>query len=161
MNEYDESLQDIGLIDSAEIFQGLLNISATINSTLCGGIVDMKPNYAKTTLMTSNEMVFDDEKLVHGGFIFGAAEWAAHVAINTPHSVTIGAKVNLYAPAKVGDMVEFEAHAYYEESKKREVKVIGTIKEIKIFEGTYQIVVLEEHIFRLQQRKMTSDESQQ
>ena len=62
---------------------------------------------------------------------------------------------------KVGDMVEFEAHAYYEESKKREVKVIGTVKEIKIFEGTYQIVVLEEHIFRLQQRKMTSDESQQ
>ncbi|ARR02243.1 MULTISPECIES: PaaI family thioesterase [Campylobacter] len=161
MSEYDESLQDIGLIDSSELFQGLLNIPININSTLCGGILDMKPNYAKTALVTSNEMIFDDEKLIHGGFIFGAAELAAHVSVNTQYSVTIGAKVNLYAPARVGDLIEFEAHAYFEESKKREVKVIGTIKGIKVFEGTYQIVVLEEHIFKLQQKKKVSDEDEQ
>ncbi|ARQ97502.1 acyl-CoA thioesterase [Campylobacter lanienae NCTC 13004] len=161
MSEYDESLQDVGLIDSSERFQGILNIPISINSTLCGGIINMKPNYAKTALMTSNEMVFDDEKLIHGGFIFGAAEWAAHVAINTQYSVTISAKVNLYAPAKVGDLVEFEAHAYFEESKKREIKVIGTIKDIKVFEGTYQVVVLEEHIFKLQQKKKVNGEEEQ
>ncbi|MCR8678481.1 MULTISPECIES: hotdog fold domain-containing protein [Campylobacter] len=157
MSEYDESLQDIGLIDSSERFQGILNIPMSINSTLCGGILDMKSNYAKTALMASNEMVFDDERLVHGGFIIGAGEWAAHVAVNTRYSVTISTKANLYAPARVGDLIEFEAHAYFEESKKREIKVVGTIKGVKVFEGTYQIVVLEEHIFKIQQKKKSDD----
>ena len=161
MSEYDKSLQDVGLIDSSESFKGILNIPISINSTLCGGIINMKPNYAKTALVTSDEMVFDDEKLIHGWFIFGAAEWAAHVAINTQYSVTISAKVNLYAPAKVGDLIEFEAQAYFEESKKREIKVVGTIKDIKVFEGTYQVVILEEHIFKLQQKKKINDEEEQ
>ena len=161
MSEYDKSLQDVGLIDSSESFKGILNIPISINSTLCGGIINMKPNYAKTALVTSDEMVFDDEKLIHGGFIFGAAEWAAHVAINTQYSVTISDKVNLYAPAKVGDLIEFEAQAYFEESKKREIKVVGTIKDIKVFEGTYQVVILEEHIFKLQQKKKLNDEEEQ
>ena len=161
MSEYDKSLQDVGLIDSSESFKGILNIPISINSTLCGGIINMKPNYAKTALVTSDEMVFDDEKLIHGGFIFGAAEWAAHVAINTQYSVTISAKVNLYAPAKVGDLIEFEAQAYFEESKTREIKVVGTIKDIKVFEGTYQVVILEEHIFKLQQKKKINGEEEQ
>ena len=161
MSEYDKSLQDVGLIDSSESFKGILNIPISINSTLCGGIINMKPNYAKTASVTSDEMAFDDEKLIHGGFIFGAAEWAAHVAINTQSSVTISAKVNLYAPAKVGDLIEFEAQAYFEESKKREIKVVGTIKDIKVFEGTYQVVILEEHIFKLQQKKKINGEEEQ
>lgn len=161
MSEYDENLQDIGLIYSSERFEGILNIPMSINSTLCGGILDMKPNYAKTALMASNEMAFDDEKLVHGGFIIGAGEWAAHVAVNTQYSVTISSKANLYAPAKVGDLIEFEAHAYFEESKKREIKVVGTIKGVKVFEGTYQIVVLEEHIFKIQQKKKSDDNDEE
>ena len=44
MSEYDESLKDVGLIDSSERFKEILNIPISINSTLCGGIIDMKTN---------------------------------------------------------------------------------------------------------------------
>ena len=42
-----------------------------------------------------------------------------------------------------------------------EIKVVGTIKDIKVFEGTYQVVILEEHIFKLQQKKKINGEEEQ
>ena len=48
---------------------------------------------------------------------------------------SIGARINFFGPLKLGDVVEFDAQARFEESRKREVKVIGYVKEIKIFGG--------------------------
>ena len=119
----------------------------------CGTIIDIKKNYAKTFVGLTPDMKYDSD-LANSGFLFIAADFAAQAAVNLPYLVTIGSKVSFFAPAKIGDIIEFEANAFFEESKKREVKVIGKIKEIKIFEGNFQIVVLEDHILKLQKQAL-------
>ena len=57
---------------------------------------------------------------------------------------------NFFAPAKVGDLVNFEAKGRFEDARKREIKVIGMINEIKVFEGIFQAVILERHILQTQ-----------
>ena len=78
---------------------------------LCGSIVDLKKGYAKVTLPCSKDMSVDNLGLIHGGFIFGAADFAAMAAVNEPTVVLIGSKTRFLAPAKIGDVVEFEAKA--------------------------------------------------
>ncbi len=119
-----------------------------IRSSLCGTILKLDTGYSKTTLQTTKDMVLDDLGLIHSGFIFGAADYAAAVAVNEPNIVIIGSRSKFLAPAKVDDLIEFEANAKFEDSRKREIKVSGFINEIKIYEGLFQAVVLEQHIFK-------------
>ena len=119
-----------------------------IRSHLCGSIIKLEAGYSKTTLQTTKEMSLDDFGLIHSGFIFGAADYAAAVAVNEPNVVIIGSRSKFLAPAKVDDMIEFVAYAKFEDSRKREIKVTGHINEIKVFEAVFQAVVLEQHIFK-------------
>lgn len=119
-----------------------------IRSNLCGTIIKLEAGYSKTTLQTTKEMTLDDLGLIHSGFIFGAADYAAAVAVNEPNVVIIGSRVKFLAPAKVDDLIEFVAKAKFEDSRKREIKVTGHINEIKVFEGVFQALVLEQHIFK-------------
>jgi len=91
-------------------------------------------------------MTVDELGLIHNGFIFGAAEYAAVCAINEENVVIIGCRSKFFAPARLGDIITFEAKGKFEEARKREIKVIGIINSIKIFEGTFQAVLLEHHI---------------
>ncbi|MFK5882137.1 MAG: PaaI family thioesterase [Sulfurospirillum sp.] len=125
-----------------------LNTHQKIKKSLCGNVIFLEKGHSKTTLQTTNDMSVDTLGLIHSGFIFGAAEYAAVSAINEENLVIISSKTKFLAPAKNGDLIEFDAKAKFEDSRKREVKVIGEINEIKIFEGTYQAVVLENHILK-------------
>lgn len=119
-----------------------------IRANLCGTILELIPGQAKTTLQTIDSMSVDDLGLVHSGFIFGAADYAAAAAINEENVVIIGSRSKFLAPAKVNDLIEFEAKAKFEDSRKREIRVNGYINDIKVFEGTFQAVVLEHHILK-------------
>ncbi len=119
-----------------------------VNSAFSGSIVALDENYAKLQLLTTNDMTTDDLGLVHSGFIFSAADYAAAVAINQENTVIIGSKVSFLAPSKVGDHVEFEAKVKFEDLRKREISVVGKINDIKIFQGTFYAIVLEKHIFK-------------
>ena len=121
-----------------------------LNNSLVGTICELSKNYAKSIMITSSEMVVDNKGLIFDAFIFAAANYVAQAAINKNYSVLIGSKCFFYAPLKLGDILELEAHALFDEtSKKREVKVIGYTKEIKIFESNMQVVSTDEHIFEL------------
>ena len=125
-----------------------LKTHTKIRSNLCGTILKLDTGYSKTTLITTKEMILDDLGLIHSGFIFGAADYAAAVAVNEPNLVIIGSRSKFLAPAKIDDLIEFEAKAKFEDSRKREIKVSGFINEIKVYEGIFQAVVLEQHIFK-------------
>ncbi|MCW1360102.1 hypothetical protein [Campylobacter sp. CCS1377] len=121
-----------------------------INNSLSGFISELSKNHAKSVLITTPEMVVDDHGLIHSAFVFAAANYVAQAAVNKEFSLLISSKTFFYAPLKLGDVLELEAHALFDESsKKREVKVLGHVKEIKIFEANMQVVVTEEHIFKL------------
>ncbi len=119
-----------------------------VRSSLIGNIISLENSKSKTTLQTTDEMAVDTLGLIHNGFIFGAAEYAAAVAVNEENLVVISSKVKFLAPAKSGDLLEFRALAKFEDSRKREIKVVGEINEIKIFEGLFQAVLLENHILK-------------
>ncbi|EOE6927580.1 hypothetical protein ACKTCU_000063 [Campylobacter coli] len=121
-----------------------------LNTSLAGTIIELDKNFAKSILITTSDMVVDEQGLVFDAFIFAAANYVAQASINKEFSVVIGSKCFFYAPLKLGDVLELEAHALFDEtSKKRDVKVVGHVKEIKMFEATIQAVSTDEHIFKL------------
>ncbi len=125
-----------------------LKTHSKIRTNLCGTIVKLDSGYSKTTLQTTKDMILDNLGLIHSGFIFGAADYAAAVAVNEFNVIIIGSRSQFLAPAKIDDLIEFEAKAKFEDSRKREIAVTAHINEIKIYEGVFQAVVLEQHIFK-------------
>jgi acyl-coenzyme A thioesterase PaaI-like protein len=135
-----------------------LRTHTKIKKKLCGTIISFEQGYAKTTLQTTNDMIIDEYGLIHSGFIFSAADYAAAVAVNEDNVVIIGGRSKFLAPAKLNDLIEFEAHAKFEDSRKREIKVDGYINDIRIFEGVFQAVILENHILKTKIKQLTKNE---
>ncbi|NLM98884.1 MAG: PaaI family thioesterase [Campylobacteraceae bacterium] len=130
-------------------FDELLRTHRSAKSGLLGGLISLEKGYSKVTFQTTNEMSIDELGLVHSGFIFASADYAAATAVNEENTVIIGSRVSFLAPAKVGDLIEFEAKAKFEDSRKREISVVGKINDIKIFDGLFHAVVLDKHIFKV------------
>jgi len=146
--EDDLELLDDPSLDSANFLNDDLKTHHKIKSILVGNLVAMSKNSSKVVLQTTQEMSVDEFGLIHSGFLFGSAEYAAVAAVNEPNVVVIGCRSKFFAPAKVGDLITFEAKGRFEDARKREIKVIGMINEIKVFEGLFQAVLLERHILQ-------------
>ncbi|TXE78895.1 hypothetical protein FPD46_07610 [Campylobacter peloridis] len=152
------------LIDPEELnrIKSELITCPDINNALAGSISHIEKNFAKGILITTDEMAVDELGLVHSGFVFNAANYIAQAAINKEFSVLIGSRSFFYAPLKVGDILNLEASALFsDDSRKREVKVVGFVNEIKIFDASFQVVTTEEHIFKLKQNQTSSTSNQQ
>ena len=114
-----------------------------------GRLAEITENGAKVILDTTKDMAVDEEGLIHGGFTFGAADFCAMASVNEPYVVLVKAsECEFMAPVKVGDSVEFIGEILMKEKRKVEVKVTGTLKEIKVFEGIFSCVVLEKHVLK-------------
>lgn len=135
-------------LDSSNFLNDDIKTHQKIKSILVGNLVELAKNTSKVVLQTTNEMSVDEFGLIHSGFLFGSAEYAAVAAVNEPNVVIIGCRSKFFAPAKVGDLVNFEAKGRFEDARKREIKVVGMINEIKVFEGIFQAVLLERHILQ-------------
>lgn len=117
-----------------------------IDNALCGKVTHVEEGYAEVLLHTSNQMKADSHGLVHGGFVFGAADYAAMVAVNDPY-VVLGASTSTFlAPVKVGDVVQCKAIVVSEKGKKKEVSVKGYVSDKLVFEGSFTTFVLEKHV---------------
>ena len=114
-----------------------------------GRLIEITENGAKVILDASEDMAVDEEGLIHGGFTFGAADFCAMASVNEPFVVLVKAsKCEFMAPVKVGDTVEFIGEILMKEKRKVEVKVTGTLKEIKVFEGIFSCIILEKHVLK-------------
>jgi acyl-coenzyme A thioesterase PaaI-like protein len=111
-----------------------------------GAVVDAAPGTATVRLETRPEMAADDEGLVHGGFVFGLADYAAMVAINHPHVVLGSAEVRFVAPVRVGQVVTAVAVAQEGAGRKRVVDVIAEADGAKVFQGAFTTFVLDHHV---------------
>jgi acyl-CoA thioesterase len=136
-----------------------LKTHTKIKKYLSGDIISLKENYAEVKLRCTKEMAVDDMGLIHGGFTFSAADFAAMAAVNDPYVVLIGAVSKFLAPVKVGDIVTFEAYAKFEDARKREVDVTGSINDIKVFEGKFDAVILPEHVLKLKLKKVRKNKN--
>ena len=123
-----------------------LNTHLEIDNSLCGKVVKLAEGYAEVLLHTTSQMRADAQGLVHGGFVFGAADFAAMSAVNDPNVVLGSATSKFLAPVRVSDVVLLKATVIAEKGKKREVSVEAFVKDKPVFEGSFVTFVLGAHI---------------
>ena len=116
-----------------------------INQSLTGTLEELEEGYARVHFTATEDMVVDRRGMIHSGFIFGAANYAAMAAVNISTAILAVSKTNFLAPLSVNDEAVFEATALQKDTRKRNVMVVGYFNNIKFFEGEFTIVVLEHH----------------
>ena len=116
-----------------------------INQSLTGTLEELEEGYAKVHFTATEDMVVDRRGMIHSGFIFGAANYAAMAAVNVSTAILAVSKTNFLAPLSVNDEAVFEATALQKDTRKRTIMVIGYFNNIKFFEGEFTVVVLEHH----------------
>ena len=118
----------------------------SIDPRLVGTVAELGTGRSHVTLTATAEMAADDRGLVHGGFTFGLADYAAMVAVNDPH-VVLGAAVSKFlAPVTVGQEMAATASVVSEEGKKRVVEVSVTAASQPVFQGNFTTFVLPRHV---------------
>ena len=101
---------------------------------------------AVVKLVGIENMVVDDHGLVHGGFTFGLADYAAMLAVNDPNVVIVGANVSFVAPVQRGDVMIAEALVAEVRNKKRVINVVINVRDKTVFRGELTCFVLEKHV---------------
>lgn len=117
-----------------------------IDRALCGVPEATAEGSARVVLATRPEMAADGRGLVHGGFVFGAADLAAMVAVNDPHVVLGAAETRFLAPVAVGEVVVLEATRTAVDRRRHVVDVVGNVGETEVFKGTFTTFVLDRHV---------------
>ena len=117
-----------------------------IDQSICGTPVIVEPGFSRVELKISANMVVDQYGLVHGGFIFGLADYAAMIAVNHPNVVLGGAESQFLKPVVVSDTVTADAHVEKVEGKKHFVRVSVSSGDVVVFQGSFLCFVLEKHL---------------
>jgi acyl-coenzyme A thioesterase PaaI-like protein len=123
-----------------------------IDRRLVGEPLELDEGKAVVTLITQPEMAADDRGLIHGGFVFGLADYAAMLAVNHPNVVLSSSQILFKKPVQVGDLLS--AHAAVEESdgRNRRVRVDVLRREQTVMTGTFNCIILERHVFDREER---------
>ncbi len=147
MTSEKEELEIEDYRDDAE--QVLVQTHARINQNLCGEIIKLEVGYVEVRLSTLPEMLADDVGLIHGGFVFGAADYAAMLAVNERNVVLVASDCQFLSPVKLNDEVNVVARVRHKEGRKRNVHVEAFVLDIKVFEGEFKTVITEKHVLKL------------
>jgi acyl-coenzyme A thioesterase PaaI-like protein len=117
-----------------------------IDPALCGRPVSLEPGRARVVLDTIPSMTADDRALVHGGFTFGLADYAAMLAVNEPTVVLASAEVKFLGPVVAGERLEAQAEVERSEDRKRWVTVEVRREGQPVLTARLLAVVLERHV---------------
>jgi len=117
-----------------------------LDRALCGHPAALEPGSAVVRFETSPAMAADERGLVHGGFVFGAADHAAMLAVNDPNVVLGSADVRFTAPVRVGEVETIHATTTEKKGRKQTVLVSCTVEERTVLSGTFTCFVLDQHV---------------
>jgi acyl-coenzyme A thioesterase PaaI-like protein len=117
-----------------------------ISRAWVGEPLELGPGTAIARLLTCKEMAADERGLVHGGFAFGLADYAAMLAVNDPYVVLGAAETRFLAPVRVGEVLTARAVVESVEGKKRLVKCTVTTDR-EVLAATFTCFVLPMHVF--------------
>lgn len=148
MSSNDDSILDADP-ENEEIDEVVLQTHNKINFDLCGEIVLHERGYVELRLTTHPDMLADSVGLIHGGFIFSAADFAAMAAVNETNVVLVGSDCQFLSPVKLHDEVNFIAKVRHKEGRKRNVHVEAFVLDIKVFEGEFKTVITDRHVLKL------------
>jgi uncharacterized protein (TIGR00369 family) len=117
-----------------------------IDNELCGRPLLIDDNYSRVEMITTRKMAVDVTGLVHGGFVFGLADYSAMIAVNHPNVVLGAADVQFLKPVRSGDVLIAEARAGKKEGKKQSVSVIVKNGDTEVFKGVFICFSLDKHV---------------
>lgn len=123
-----------------------INTHKKIDHSLCGQPLEVGEGYSRVELTPAENMMADDSGLIHGGFIFGLADYAAMIAVNHPNVVLGSADVKFLQPVKASETVIAEARVSEQTGKKKIVAVTVVRSGEPVFEGTFTCFVLDRHV---------------
>ncbi|MDQ7045836.1 MAG: PaaI family thioesterase [Sulfurimonas sp.] len=127
----------------------LVKTHEKIDVDLCGEIIKVERGYVELRLTTTPNMIADSVGLIHGGFIFSAADYAAMLAVNEKNVVLVASDCQFLSPVKFHDEVNFIARVRHQEGRKRNVHVEAFVLDIKVFEGEFKTVITDRHVLKL------------
>jgi len=116
------------------------------NPRLVGRPLKLGDGEAIVELEALEEMAVDEWGLIHGGFTFGLADYAAMLAVNHPNVVLASAEVRFTAPVRVGNLMRAEARVVEERGKWRRVEVEVSVDDRTVLEGVMNCVILRRHV---------------
>ena len=122
------------------------NTHPAIDPALCGRPTELAEGRAVVELLTTDVMRADDRGLVHGGFVFGAADYAAMLAVNDPNVVLGAADTRFTAPVRVGQTVRVVAQVVDQKGRKQTVEASASVNDKEVFSGTFVAFVLDQHV---------------
>lgn len=124
-----------------------------IDRRLVGEPVELGEGSASVALVALPEMAADDRGLVHGGFVFGLADYAAMLAVNDPNVVLGSADVRLLKPVRVGERLTARAVVVAADSRRAKVYVEVLRDGEAVMAGTFICFTLDQHVFDREERR--------
>jgi acyl-coenzyme A thioesterase PaaI-like protein len=122
------------------------NTHLGISKELCGTPVTLAPGKAVVSMTTISAMGADSMDLIHGGFVFGMADYAAMLAVNDPNVVLGSADMKFLKPVRVGETLLAAAEVTEEKGKKCTVEVTVTRDGETVVAGTCVCFILDRHV---------------
>ena len=122
------------------------NTHLTTSKQWVGNPVELAEGKAVVELETLESMAVDEHHLVHGGFIFGLADYAAMLAINHPNVVLGGSSNSFLKPVVAGEKVSATANLVREDGKKKIVEVTVERGDDTVFTGEFICFIPEKHV---------------
>jgi acyl-coenzyme A thioesterase PaaI-like protein len=119
------------------------------SKTLIGKPVLIEDNRVVIELETIEAMVVDDRGLIHGGFTFGLADYAAMLSVNHPNVVLSSSEVKFISPVKRGETMTCHAKVTNSEKNRRRVIVKVLVQDRLVLEGHMNCVILDKHVLEL------------
>jgi uncharacterized protein (TIGR00369 family) len=117
-----------------------------INRECFGTPVYLEEGTSRVELLTISSMAVDETGLVHGGYIFGLADYAAMIAVNHPNVVLGSSDVKFLKPVRAGETVVAEATAEARQGRKQIVAVTVARNDEIVFSGSFTCFVLDKHV---------------
>jgi len=118
-----------------------------VSQDLVGKTELIEKGHATTSLTTTKDMAADSKGLVHGGFTFSLADYAAMLAVNNPYVVLLLSTARFMKPVVVGDKLTANAKVTDTQDNRKKIwcEVVNQ-NGTKVFEGEFLCMVLERHV---------------
>ena len=117
-----------------------------IDAGLCGTAVEVAAGRAVVELATDDRMRADDQGLVHGGFVFALADYAAMLAINEPTVVLAASEMTFLAPVVVGDRLRAMARRAAAHDRRQRVEVSVLRGDAEVARGVFHTATPRRHV---------------
>jgi acyl-coenzyme A thioesterase PaaI-like protein len=122
-----------------------------LDRRLCGQPLNVGEGSAEVIFEALPVMAADERGLVHGGFVFGLADYAAMLAVNDPHVVLGSAEVRFLKPVVVGERLVARAVIEETDGRRSRVRVEVLRGQEAVFNevvmtGTFLCITLERHV---------------